>query len=310
MVLLKNLKFKIYKNKPVNLSIGSFDALHKGHLKLLNTLVKESKKDKVLSVVITFENDPKKLLFKKDKGFITPPLERIKLFKELGIDILIILKFTKKFAQISAEDFIKKLNSLFRINKFIVGKDFKFGKDNKGDINLLRKFNKVKSVKILYYKNKKIGTSFIKDLILKGEMEKVSFLLGRDYSIIGRVVKGEGLGRKLNFPTANLKLEYKNQILPKNGVYLSYVRINNKLFYGMTYIGIKHIGRKRNNFVIETYIFNFSGNLYNKKIKIFLKKMLRAEMKFSNLNKLVEQMKKDEIKALSEVKKYGITKRS
>jgi len=304
MIIKKNLNFKNLKNKKVNISIGAFESLHRGHLKIIKNLINESKKDKALSTVITFKNK----ILKNYKEIILPLLERINSFKKLGIDILVLLDL-KKIKNLSAEKFLKKISSIFIINKFIIGKDFKFGKNRYGDAQFIKKNNfKVKIIKLLFYNGEKISTSKIKELIKSGEIEKANKLLGYDYSIKGKVIHGEKLGSKIGFPTINLKLTHKNQLLPGNGVYLSFVKINNKIYPAMTYIGKKYVGKLKNKYIIESHILNFNKNIYYKKVEIFFKKKLRNEIKFSNIEELKNELKNDKIKLIAEVKKYGTNK--
>ncbi len=306
-VIKENLNFEEFKQKKVNLCIGTFDALHKGHIKILKALIKDSKKEKVLPSVLTFKNRPRHIITGENDGILMPNPKRIHIFKEIGIELLIFINFTKRFSAISPEDFIKRLSRLFIINKIIVGEDFRFGKDNKGDINLLKILSKsynfkLKIIKNLLYINRKISTTMIKQYIKQGKIEITKELLGREYSISGKVIKGECLGSKVGFPTVNLKPEFSDQLLPSCGVYLTKIKIEDKIYYGLTYIGKKYVGRMKNRFVIETYIYEFNKNIYNKKIEIFFIKKLRKEKKFGNINDLKKQLIKDRIKGIMEVK--------
>ncbi len=301
--LINRLDFEELKDRKVNVSVGTFDAIHKGHLKVLKTLVEYSHNDKVTSVVITFKNRPRQFLTGEDGEIINPNIKRIKIFESLGINVLILINFTKSLANMSPDKFILNLMNLFVINRIIVGEDFRFGINNEGDIDFLKRFSKLNGfkteiVKLQKYKNKKISTSLIKDFIKKGDMERVTDMLGRYYDISGKVIKGEKLGTKLGFPTANLKQDFKNQILPGNGVYMSLIKIDGKIFKGLTYIGRKYVGKLKNRDVIESYILNFSQNIYGKKISVFFIKRLRKEIKFSNINDLQKQMDKDKRKIL------------
>jgi len=217
--LINRLDFEELKDRKVNVSVGTFDAIHKGHLKVLKTLVEYSHNDKVTSVVITFKNRPRQFLTGEDGEIINPNIKRIKIFESLGINVLILINFTKSLANMSPDKFILNLMNLFVINRIIVGEDFRFGINNEGDIDFLKRFSKLNGfkteiVKLQKYKNKKISTSLIKDFIKKGDMERVTDMLGRYYAVSGKVIKGEKLGTKLGFPTANLKQDFKNQILP------------------------------------------------------------------------------------------------
>lgn len=306
-VIKETLNFEDFKNKKVNLCIGTFDALHKGHIKVLKTLIRASKKEKIPAAVLTFKNRPRHIITGENDGILTPNPERVQIFRDIGVELLIFINFTKRFSDISPDYFIKRLSRLFVINKIVVGEDFRFGKDNKGDINLLKMLSKsynfkLRIIKNLLYNNRKISTTMIKQYIKQGKIRNATELLGREYSITGKVIKGEGLGGRLGFPTVNLKPEFSNQLLPSCGVYLTKIKIENKIYYGLTYIGKKYVGRMKNRFVIETYIYEFDRNIYNKKIEIFFIKRLRKEKKFSNINDLRKQLIKDKIKGFTEVK--------
>ncbi len=302
-MIIKNKLSPINKKNKINLTIGAYDALHTGHLKVLNTLTEKSGNDGAKSCIITFNNRPRHVIIAKNDGIIFSNADRTSLFKESGIDYLFYLKFTKRFASVKADDFIKRLTSLFNINRIIVGGDFKFGRNNEGNIRALKKFQKEFDFKLTVLTSKKsagkkISTTLIKNFIKKGNIQMVNKLLGREYFLSGKVIRGKGIGAKIGFPTINLKIEDDNIILPASGVYISKIKHNKKNYYGMTYIGINNLRKK---FVIEMNIFNFKEKLYNKKILIFLIKKLRKDLKFIKLSVLKEQLLLDKQKAMQVV---------
>lgn len=305
MLIEKTIKTNKPKKDKYNLTIGTFDALHLGHKKILNELVKESNNDKVKTCIITFQNRPKHIIKNKNDGIILDNEERLKYFQKLGIDLVLFLKFDQKFANINAENFLEILYQYLRINKIIVGEDFKFGYKNKGTLNTLKKYGHLYNIKIKIIKNVKkfavkIGTTLIKQDIINGKVDQAYSLLGRFFSIKGIVIRGNGLGNQIGYPTINLKL-INNTILPGFGVYLTQISYLNKYYFGMTYIGNNFVNNKN---VIETNIFNFNKNVYQKKISIFFIKKLRNDLKFSRLEGLKLQLHKDKQKAMALLKKY------
>jgi len=234
---------------------------------------------------------------KKQKNHRINSLEQKKIFlKKLKIDFLIIIKFNKNFSTLSAEKFIKKIiYEKTKCRYLYVSRNFKFGYKRQGNIKTLRKFEKLfdyKRVVTTSYKKKKriISSTKIRQNISAGKIEEANKLLGRNWSIEGKVIKGQKRGRQIGFPTCNLKL--RNYIIPKLGVYA--VRVSNKNFNKN---GIANIGYRPTfngqSLLLETNIFGFKKNLYNKVINISFKKFIRPEKKFKNLEYLKKQIKLD-----------------
>jgi len=295
---------KIYNNPNLNhkhyngvIAIGNFDGLHLGHQKVINEAKRRAKINKLPFGVMTFEPIPVMFFNKKLKNHRINSLEQKKIFlKKLKIDFLIIIKFNKNFSTLSAEKFIKKIiYEKTKCRYLYVSRNFKFGYKRQGNIKTLRKFEKLfdyKRVVTTSYKKKKriISSTKIRQNISAGKIEEANKLLGRNWSIEGKVIKGQRRGRQIGFPTCNLKL--KNYIIPKLGVYA--VRVSNKNFNKN---GIANIGYRPTfngqSLLLETNIFGFKKNLYNKVINISFKKFIRPEKKFKNLEYLKKQIKLD-----------------
>jgi len=295
---------KIYNNPNLNhkhhngvIAIGNFDGLHLGHQKVINEAKRRAKINKLPFGVMTFEPIPVMFFNKKLKNHRINSLEQKKIFlKKLKIDFLIIIKFNKNFSTLSAEKFIKKIiYEKTKCRYLYVSRNFKFGYKRQGNIKTLRKFEKLfdyKRVVTTSYKKKKriISSTKIRQNISAGKIEEANKLLGRNWSIEGKVIKGQKRGRQIGFPTCNLKL--RNYIIPKLGVYA--VRVSNKNFNKN---GIANIGYRPTfngqSLLLETNIFGFKKNLYNKVINISFKKFIRPEKKFKNLEYLKKQIKLD-----------------
>ena len=295
---------KIYNNPNLNkkhcngvIAIGNFDGLHLGHQKVINEAKKKAKKKKIPFGVMTFEPVPVMFFNKKIKNHRINSFEqKKKQLKKFKLDFLIIIKFNKKFSSQSAEQFINKI--IFKKTKckyLYVSKNFKFGFKRRGNINTLKKFEKKYNFKNIITKpykkdNKTISSSFLRNKIRSGKIKEVNKLLNRNWSINGKVIKGQRRGRKIGFPTCNLKLS--DYVVPKLGVYAVKVKSKNFLKNGIANIGYRPTFNGK-NLLLETNIFGFNKNLYNKVISIDFKKFIRPEKKFRNLKHLKKQIKFD-----------------
>ena len=295
---------KIYKNADLNkkhyngvIAIGNFDGLHLGHQKVIKEAKQKAKKNKIPFGVMTFEPVPVMFFNNKIRNHRINSLEQKKdQLKKFKLDFLIIIRFNKNFSSQSAEEFIKKI--IFKKTKckyLYVSKNFKFGFKRQGNIKTLKKFEKKYNFKNIVTKpykkgNKTISSTFLRKKIRSGKIDEVNKLLNRSWCINGKVIKGQRRGRKIGFPTCNLKLS--NYVVPKLGVYA--VKVKSKNFYRN---GIANIGYRPTfngqNLLLETNIFGINKNLYNKVISINFEKFIRPEKKFRNLKYLKKQIKLD-----------------
>ena len=295
---------KIYNNPNLNqkhcngvIAIGNFDGLHLGHQKVIKEAKQKAKKNKLPFGVMTFEPVPVMFFNNRIKNHRINSLEQKKMqLRKFKLDFLIIVKFNKNFSSQSAEEFIKKI--IFKKSKckyLYVSKNFKFGFKRQGNIKTLKKFEKKYNFKNIvtqpFKKNNKIiSSTFLRKRIKLGKIDEVNKLLNRSWSIVGKVIKGQRRGRKIGFPTCNLKLS--DYVVPKLGVYA--VKVKSKNFYKN---GIANLGYRPTfngqNLLLETNIFGINKNLYNKVISVKFKKFIRPEKKFKNLKNLKEQIKLD-----------------
>ena len=283
------------------LTIGSFDGIHLGHKSLISSLIKSEENS---SVLISFHPGPKSFFMKDHyEGDIISKEEKINMLKNLNIDILCLIKFDKITRNISAEAFLQKIMLAFQPKKIIIGYNHSFGNQKKGDLNFLiknqSKYNfKVSKIDELTHPDYgSISSTIIRDHIKKGNITIANNLLGHIFSISGRVIKGKAIGRKINFPTANVKFD-KEKILPKIGVYLVYSVISQKKYYGMCNVGYKPTVSSNKSISIEVHFFDTSLYIYGKHIAINFIKFIRNEKNFKNISLLKKQLEDDKNKCL------------
>lgn len=279
-------------NKPV-LAMGVFDGVHRGHKEILSAAIDKAREIKGTSIALTFWPHPQK------EGSLYSLEHRLRLIAELGIDLCIVVNFSRHFAKIKAEDFIKDvLVDKIRVKYLYVGEDFKFGKDTRGDLALLNNLGRVygfkaKGLQIIKFGAKPISSTLIRTLIKNGEIKKAQNLLDRPVSILGTVIRGTALGRILGFPTANI--DPHHEVIPAPGIYAVRIILERNKFNGACYIGKRPTVSSRDNVSVEVYIFNFHKNIYGKYLELQFVKKIRSDKKFSSLALLAEQIKKDVI---------------
>jgi len=299
---------KIYENTNLNkkhhngvIAIGNFDGLHLGHQKVINEARIKAKKNNLPFGIITFEPVPVMFFNSKIKNHRINSLKQKKLqLKKFRLDFLIIIKFNKRFSSLTAEQFIMKIINKKTKCKFLyVSKNFKFGYKRQGNIQMLKKYEKIYNFKSIitkpFKKNKKIiSSTIIRNKIESGKIIEANKLLDRQWRVEGKVIKGKKRGRKIGFPTCNLKLY--NYVIPLLGVYA--VRINGLRFSkkGIANIGFRPTFNGK-NLLLETNIFGINKNLYNKEISVSFRKFIRREKKFKDLEHLKKQIKIDIKKA-------------
>ena len=287
---------EIRKQKnPVVACIGYFDGMHKGHQALVNATIEKAKELGVESGLITFDPDPwVTLRDAKDVKHITPLQQRINIAVELGIKNIFILNFTKEMAALSPVDFIKVLDSC-NIKALICGFDYHYGQFGKGDIESLKRDADFEVIVIDSVSDSegKISSTRITNLIEEGEVHKAEELLGYAYRVEGYVVHGNAKGRTIGYPTANVSVpgEY---LEPKSGVYACFALVDGKKYKAMVNIGHNPTFNYTETMSLEAYILDFSGDLYDKRLKISFKYYLRPEKKFKYIGNLKMQLEQDE----------------
>ena len=293
------VKNKIIKKSII--AIGNFDGVHKGHQEIFKLGKKIAKRKKKKFGVVTFSPLPYEF-FNKNKKIIRIAQDesKINLLKKNKVDFFYICKFNKKFSLITAEQFIKKIIvHKLQASVVIVGKDFRFGNKRKGDVSLLKKYGKIYNfqvldLRLLKEKKIKISSTRIRLAIEKGRFDIVNKLLGREWSILGKVISGRKIARSLGFRTANI--EIKKNISPKKGVYAVKLMVNKKKYKGVANFGFAPTF-SRNKLVLEINLFKKVPPFYGKIVEVFFIQRIRNEKKFRNKILLIKQIKKDIYKA-------------
>ncbi len=294
---VKNLKIK----GPTVATIGIFDGVHKGHKKILKLLKKRTKSIKAKSCVLTFDPHPAKILHPHR----TPPMlistkHKLNLLASEGINIAILISFTKDFADINPSCFVKEvLVKRMNVKELLVGRNFVFGRNKSGTIATLRKLGvrfgfKVHSISPLKAGRKIISSTLIRGLIMSGKLKEAKKLLDKGITILGTVTKGTRRGRILGFPTANLDLHH--EAIPPSGVYIVKVRMGNKKYRGILNIGFRPTfsrAARETEPTVEVHIFSFDKSIYGKDIEVLFLRRIRRERKFKNKDHLRSRIEKD-----------------
>jgi len=313
MEVVKNIKaYNIIKSSVI--TIGSYDGIHRGHHEIIRSVVNHSRALNIKSVLITFDPHPRHVIEKRNKKIsLLMGLDiKLKILENLGIDVVYIIPFTKNFSKNSPKNFLEKfVIPYFNPKYIIIGNDHHFGKDRLGTTRFLKKYCAEKDIsleiiKLISDQGNKISSTHIRDLIRNGFLRRANFELGSIYGFKGKVIKGSGRGRKLNFPTANIIPNEPNQLMPKSGVYFIRARIIGLITYGMCNFGTRPTFDEK-KFVLEFHLFkNDLDDIYNKEVKVEFLERIRDEIKFPSSEKLILQLKLDKQKCLKLEAKYNL----
>ena len=310
MKYLSNSFDQINIDEKLCLTIGNFDGIHKGHREIIKNLIQQTKKSNLKSAILSFTPHPK-IYFNKQKNFmINSQLKKIEILKDLGLDYLIDLHFNDKFTQLSHNEFedkilLEKLNS----KRILIGKDFQYGNQRKGNIDTLKIFcekNKIELEEIGLILNdhnsNKISSSAIRENLKSGKFELANKDLERNFSVAGKVIKGDQRGRTIGIPTANLEYPLNTITIPY-GVYAVETLIEGNTYFGIVNFGIRPTFNKDKP-IVEAYLFDFDNDIYGKNIEILFHKQIRQEKKFNDIKELLNQINID-IAEAKKILKYG-----
>jgi len=281
-------------------TLGNFDGIHLGHQKIFERVKTEALRMGGESVVITFEPHPLKVLSPQScPPLLTPLRKKFLLIEQLGMDVVLCIEFTKTFSEISPSDFVKNiLVDRVGAHKVIVGYNFHFGRKTKGNPHILKQIGSLFNLQVeiiapLIIEGTTVSSSKIRELIKNGQVEKASQLLGRHYSILGKVIEGAKRGHLLGFPTANL--EISKELTPLPGVYAVEVLWNGQSFKGVANVGWNPTFQTEGEGKIssEVYIFDFNQDIYGEEIQIDFVRRIRDEVRFDSIAQLIAQIRKD-----------------
>ncbi|MEK6152357.1 bifunctional riboflavin kinase/FAD synthetase [Flavobacteriaceae bacterium 3-367] len=300
---------KYDETRSTAITIGTFDGVHLGHRKILKRLINDAKTLNLRATVLTFFPHPRMVLQKDtDIKLLNTIEERIQILEETGLDCLIIHPFTKEFSRLSATEFVRDIlvNNL-RIKKIVIGYDHRFGRNRNANINDLTAFGntldfEVEEIPAEEIDHVSISSTKIRKALQEGDIKMANTYLGYAYMLTGTIKKGKGLGRQLNFPTANLLIEEGYKLIPRNGVYVVKSNLDNRVIHGMMNIGYNPTvsGKEKS---IEIHFFDFEQDLYDHKIQIHILERIRDEHKFDSVEALKEQLEKDRETSLALIAK-------
>lgn len=299
-----------YHSKHV-LTVGTFDGVHLGHQKILERLNSIAKETQGISLLITFEPHPQFVVRRPEKEpikLLTTIEERLKLFEKFKIDRVLVIPFTKEFSETSASDFVREmLHKKIGFSHILVGYDHLFGKNREGNFELLTKFSKelnfrIERIPAYIIDEITVSSTKIRNALMQNQIEIANTLLGYNYFISGTVVPGDGRGATMGFPTANIKFDDEHKLVPSNGVYLVYSRIDGRIVYGMANLGFRPTFYTEKKKIFEVHFLEFSKHLYGEKIFVHFLKFIRNEQKFNSVDDLLIQLNKDKETCLKIIK--------
>jgi riboflavin kinase/FMN adenylyltransferase len=300
--------------RPTVLTLGVFDGLHLGHQLIMRTVVERARAIGAVPTVITFDPHPRAVLHPES----APPLlqtfdQKIEAFSVLGIEQTIIVRFTRDFAQLEAEDFLRDVvRDRLQAVEVYLGRGFAFGRNREGNIELLRKVSEqlgfgADEVPEVCLRGQRISSSKIRGLLAEGRVNLARRMLGRPYGVEGRVVRGAERGRSLGFPTANLRPE--NRVIPRGGVYVTATLIEGAWRRSITNIGTRPTFENDSAPVsVETYVMNWTGDLYNDVVRVRFLHRLRNERKFASIDELKQQIARDLERASKYFERSGVNR--
>ncbi|MDB6025235.1 MAG: Riboflavin biosynthesis protein [Verrucomicrobiales bacterium] len=291
------------QTRKVCLAIGVFDGVHLGHQQVIRQTISDAQQHEATPVIVTFDCHPNSVVFpERTPPMIYPMWKKLHVLESLGVDTTFLIHFDRAFSEISAETFVRKLVAdCGRVFSISVGSTFTFGHKRGGDVALLKKLGQelqfsVHGLAAVALDGERVSSTRIRDAILKGELDAATQMLGRSYSLCGKIIEGDKLGRTLGFPTANL--EVAGLALPPRGVYAVHAKIDGKIHRAVLNIGFRPTVKSATPQVrAEAHLLDFHGDLYGQEMQITFVNKLREEQKFASIEVLKTQIESDIAKA-------------
>jgi riboflavin kinase/FMN adenylyltransferase len=283
-------------NKYTVVTVGTFDGIHLGHKEIIRELNTRSQNIAGRSVLITFDPHPREVVGRGPTKLLTTIDERLEIFNKSSIDLVFVINFTFEFSRMPYDQFYSDyIYSKIGVDEVIVGHDHMFGRDREANIEKLKELGsrlgfKVDQIPPVIIDGELICSSKIRDILLRGDVSKAEIFLGHPYSLNGKVVSGEGRGKIIGFPTANIEPTSEKKLVPAEGVYFVSVIIQNRKHYGMLNIGVRPTFQTSSFRVIEVNIFDFTSEIYDKEVTILFYQRIRSEKKFSTKEDLMQQL--------------------
>lgn len=306
MKIFRDLK-SVQKDSECVLTVGTFDGVHRGHQFIIDELKKRARASGLHTTLVTFEPHPQLVLkspSKPDLQVLTTIDEKLEILQKHNLDRVAVIEFTLEFSKTSSEDFVR--NILFEtigFQEIVIGYDHAFGKNREGDIETLRKMApkigfRVDELPAFKLNGNIISSTSIRNLLRDGDVKTASRFLGRNYSLSAKVVKGEGRGQRLRFPTANLQPEVESKLIPGDGVYAVYVWLGQEKLKGMMNIGVRPtFGEEKHT--IEVHIFDFDEMIYDQTLIVEFVDKIRDERRFAGVSELAQQLEQDKTNSLN-----------
>jgi riboflavin kinase / FMN adenylyltransferase len=284
---------------PIFLAIGVFDGVHRGHRAVISTSAAHARSANGISVVVTFDPHPMKVLQPQNAPhLLTATQHKIALIRDLGVRHLLVINFDEQFAATEPEDFIRELVTHSKpLREICVGHEWSFGKGRRGDLNLLKKLGAqfgfaVIGIPPVKISGEVVSSTAIRQAVESGDLARAARMLGRQYAILGTVVSGDHVGKKIGFPTANLSAH--SEQFPPNGVYFAQATLDGVVYPGVINLGYRPtVTRGKPERVLEIHLLDFDGDIYGKDVEVRFVRYLRPEQKFENVQALAQQIQLD-----------------
>src|SRR5205085_8693757 len=298
MQLLRSIPELSQLPGPLFLAIGVFDGVHLGHQAVVSTSAEHARAVNGTPVVVTFDPHPEKILRPEiAPHLLTATPHKIALIRDLGMAYLLIITFDKQFAATEPEDFVQQLAQHSKpLREICVGHKWSFGRNRRGNLELLKKlgarsdFNVV-GIPPVTVNGEIVSSTTIRQAVEAGDLRKAAEMLGREYTILGTVVRGDDVGKKIGFPTANLSAH--NEQFPPNGVYFAEAKLDGVVYPGVVNLGCRPTVSSKTERILEIHMLDFDRDIYGKDLELRFIRYLRPEKKFENLDALVRQIERD-----------------